>query len=89
MIVDNKDKSEDEDERKNKDESKDKDKSKDGNKDKTEDSQIVQFSHFLVKEFLMSDQLAESSREVTNSQYHIQLGPAHMILAQACLGVLL
>ena len=89
MIVDNKDKSEDEDERKNEDESKDKDESEDGNKDKTEDSRIVQFSHFSVKEFLMSDRLAESSREVTNSQYHIRLGPAHAILAQACLGVLL
>jgi len=77
MIVDDKDKSEDEYE------------SEDGDKDKTEDSRIVQFSHFSVKEFLMSDRLAESSREVTNSQYHIQLGPAHAILAQACLGVLL
>jgi len=67
----------------------DKDESEDGNKDKTEDSRIVQFSHFSVKEFLMSDRLAEPSREVTNSQYHIQLGPAHAILAQACLGVLL
>ena len=37
----------------------------------------------------MSDRLAESSREVTVSQYHIQLEPAHAILAQACLGVLL
>jgi hypothetical protein len=56
---------------------------------KVEDSRIVQFSHFSVKEFLMSDRLAESSREVTVSQYHIQLEPAHAILAQACLGVLL
>ena len=56
---------------------------------KVEDSRIVQFSHFSVKEFLMSDRLAESSREVTVSQYHIQLEPAHVILAQACLGVLL
>ena len=77
MIVDDKDKSEDEDE------------SEDGNKDKTEDSRIVQFSHFSVKEFLMSDRLAESSREVTISQYHIKIVPAHAILAQACLGVLL
>ena len=61
----------------------------DGNKDKNEDSRIVQFSHFSVKEFLMSDRLAKSSREVTVSQYHIQLEPAHVILAQACLGVLL
>ena len=37
----------------------------------------------------MSDRLAESTREVAVSQYHIQLEPAHTILAQACLGVLL
>jgi ankyrin repeat protein len=54
---------------------------------KDSDSKIVRFSHFSVKEFLMSDRLAESSRDV--SQYHIQLEPAHTILAQACLGVLL
>jgi len=53
------------------------------------DSRIVQFSHFSVKEFLTSSRLAESSREVTVSQYHIELEPAHVILAQACLGVLL
>jgi len=51
------------------------------------DSRIVQFSHFSVKEFLTSDRLAESSRDV--SFYHILLELAHMILAQACLGVLL
>ena len=61
----------------------------DGNKDKNEDSRIVQFSHFSIKEFLMSDRLAESTREGTISQYHIGLEPAHAILAQACLGVLL
>jgi ankyrin repeat protein len=49
--------------------------------------QVVQFSHFSVKEFLMSDRLARSSRDV--SLYHIVLEPAHTILAQACLGVLL
>jgi len=51
------------------------------------DSRIVQFSHFSVKEFLLSNRLAESTKEV--SRYHIQLEPAHTILAQACLGVLL
>jgi len=51
------------------------------------DSRIVQFSHFSVKEFLTSDRLAESSGDV--SCYHILLELAHMILAQACLGVLL
>ena len=61
----------------------------DSYEDITEDPRIVQFSHFSVKEFLISDRLAESSREITISQYHIQLEPAHTILAQACLGVLL
>ena len=51
------------------------------------DSRVVQFSHFSVKEFLMSNRLAESSRDV--SYYHIPLKLAHTILAQACLGVLL
>ena len=51
------------------------------------DSQVVQFSHFSVKEFLTSDRLASSSEDV--SRYHILLEPAHTLLAQACLGVLL
>jgi ankyrin repeat protein len=51
------------------------------------DSRIVQFSHYSVKEYLMSDRFAESNSEV--SCYHIRLEPAHTILAQACLGVLL
>ena len=38
-------------------------------------SQVVQFSHFSVKEFLTSDRLAHSSRDV--SLYHISLEPAH------------
>ena len=50
-------------------------------------SRVVQFSHFSVKEFLTSKRLAAATREV--SQYHILLEPAHTILAQACLGVLL
>ena len=51
------------------------------------DSQVVQFSHFSVKEYLTSDRLARSSGNV--SRYHIVLEPAHTILTQACLGVLL
>jgi ankyrin repeat protein len=51
------------------------------------DSQVVQFSHFSVKEFLTSDRLAHSSEDV--SRYHILLEPAHTLLAQACLGILL
>ena len=51
------------------------------------DSRVVQFSHSSVKEFLTSPRLATASGEVSN--YHIDLEPAHTILAQACLGVLL
>jgi ankyrin repeat protein len=51
------------------------------------DSRIVQFSHFSVKEFLTANRLAEPFKDV--SRYHIRLGAAHTILAQACLGVLL
>ena len=51
------------------------------------DSQVVQFSHFSVKEFLTSNRLAHSNGDV--SRYHITHEPAHTILAQACLGVLL
>ena len=54
---------------------------------KTGYSRIVQFSHFSVKEFLTSARLATSSGDV--SRYHIDLGAAHTILAQACLGILL
>ena len=50
-------------------------------------SKVVQFSHFTVKEFLTSNRLARSSGDL--SHYHIVLEPAHTILAQACLGVLL
>ncbi len=51
------------------------------------DSRFVQFSHYSVKEFLTSSRLTTTSGEV--SKYHIDLEPAHTILAQACLGVLL
>jgi hypothetical protein len=50
-------------------------------------SRIVQFSHFSVKEFLISDRLASCMEEV--SQFHIPIEPSHAILAQACLGVFL
>jgi ankyrin repeat protein len=53
----------------------------------TGDSRVVQFSHFSVKEYLTSARLATSSQDV--SRYHIVLEPAHTILAQACVSVLL
>ena len=49
--------------------------------------QVIQFSHFSVSEFLTSPRLADSSPDV--SRFHIPLGPAHVILASACLGTLL
>ncbi len=52
-----------------------------------DDCRVVQFSHFSVKEFLMSNRLASSTGDV--SRYHILPGSAHTILAQACLGILL
>ena len=45
--------------------------------------QVVHFSHFSVKEFLMSDRLGDFSR------YHIHHTSAHVVLTQACLGALL
>jgi len=52
-----------------------------------DEDQVVQFSHFSVKEFLTSPRLADSSPDV--SRFHIPLGPAHLTLARACLGTLL
>ena len=52
-----------------------------------DEDQVIQFSHFSVKEFLTSPRLADSSPDV--SRFHIPLEPAHVILARACLGTLL
>jgi ankyrin repeat protein len=51
------------------------------------ESRVVQFSHFSVREYLTSTRLATSSGEV--SRYHISLEPAHTILGQACMSILL
>jgi ankyrin repeat protein len=53
-----------------------------------EDSKIVQFAHFSVKEFLTSNRLATMDDRNT-SRYHIGLEPAHTVLAQACFAELL
>ena len=52
------------------------------------DSQVVQFSHFSAKEFLTSTRFAEN-RDPISSRYHISMTPAHTIITQACLGMLL
>jgi hypothetical protein len=54
------------------------------------DSRMVRFFHYLVKELLpvTSDRLVTA--EVDTSRYHtIWSEPAHTIMAQACIGVLL
>jgi hypothetical protein len=53
----------------------------------SDETRIVQFSHFSVKEFLTSSRLSTSTGGL--SHYHIALEPAHIILAQACISVLL
>ena len=49
--------------------------------------QVIQFSHFSVKEFLTSSRLAEASDVIR--RYHISMTEAHALAAQACLGMLL
>jgi hypothetical protein len=53
----------------------------------SEDSRVVQFSHFSVKEYLTSARLATSNGDIL--RYYIALEPAHTILAQACMSALL
>ena len=50
-------------------------------------SLFIQFCHFSVKEFLTSTRLAEATDIV--SRYHVSMTPAHTLVAQACLGLLL
>jgi len=51
-------------------------------------SQVVQFAHFSVKEFLTSTRFAEKHDPIS-SRYHISMTPAHTVIIQACLGMLL
>ena len=51
-----------------------------------EGKEVVQFSHFSVKEYLTSDRIASSEFV---SHFHILQRPAHTLLARACLSVLL
>ena len=53
-----------------------------------DDSPVIQFSHFSVKEFLMSSRFA-AKRDTISYHYHISMTPAHTLVAQACLGILL
>ncbi|KAH9971101.1 hypothetical protein BGW80DRAFT_508973 [Lactifluus volemus] len=49
---------------------------------------LVKFSHFSVKEFLMSGRLA-AARMPTIRRYNVVATPAHTMVAKACLGTLL
>jgi ankyrin repeat protein len=51
-------------------------------------SQVIQFSHFSVKEFLISARLSEAT-DKTLRRFSISMTSAHTLVAQACLGVLL
>ena len=51
-------------------------------------TRVVQFSHFSVKEYLTSSRLAQSPHGDV-SRFRIDLEPAHTIMAQACLAILL
>jgi hypothetical protein len=51
-------------------------------------SPFIQFSHLSVREFLTSTRLARSNDENLR-RYHISMTPAHTLVAQACLGILL
>jgi ankyrin repeat protein len=51
-------------------------------------SQVIEFSHSSVKEYLTSTRLAEASDPISR-RYHISMPHAHALVAQACLGILL
>jgi hypothetical protein len=49
---------------------------------------VIQFSHFSVREFLTSTRFAEKCDTISD-HYHVSMTPAHTLIAQACLGILL
>ena len=50
--------------------------------------QVIEFSHFSVKEFLTSSRFAEKDG-IISRRYHLSMTPAHTFIAQACLSILL
>ena len=60
----------------------------DDDDDYPQNSRVVQFSHYSVKEYLTSSRLAESDKRDL-SQYYISPEPAHTTLAQSCISTLL
>jgi hypothetical protein len=53
-----------------------------------EDSQVIQFSYFSVKEYLTSTRFAKKSDTISR-RHHVSMPPAHTLVAKACLGILL
>src|SRR6266850_947649 len=51
-------------------------------------SQVVQFAHFSVKEYLTSARFAEKDDAISR-RYRTSMTPAHTLVAQVCLGMLL
>ena len=56
--------------------------------DQVEDVRVVQFSHYSVKEFLTSERLRKSDKGDLY-QFYISPEPAHTVLAQTCISILL
>ena len=50
-------------------------------------SPVIQFAHFSVKEYLTSKRLAKAKHTI--SRFYVSMTPAHTVVAQACLAVLL
>ena len=58
----------------------------------TDDSRIIQFSHYSVKEFLTSARFGEKhdkNHDIISHRYYISMTSAHVLIAQACFGILL
>ena len=51
-------------------------------------SKVIQFTHFSVKEFLTSTRFAAKFDSISG-RYHISMTPAHTLMTQACVGMLL
>jgi len=51
-----------------------------------DDSRVIEFAHFSVKEYLVSTRIGEAKKTV--SRFQVSMTSAHTIVAQACLGTL-
>jgi ankyrin repeat protein len=53
-----------------------------------DNSQVIQFSHFSVKEFLSSIRFSEKC-DTLSRRYHVSMAAAHAVVTRACLGILM